>query len=109
MIKITDSVVIYDSPELLEVSGVELAASDIIPAIGARKTVRIMADRFHLNGMLAVPEGEVTLMARHIIGSEGAGIDVSGTLARRRRLPAGARARLPNGEAEHPLRLRVPS
>lgn len=82
MIKITDSVVIYDSPELLEVSGVELAASDIIPAIGARKTVRIMADRFHLNGMLAVPEGEVTLMARHIIGSEGAGIDVSGTNGR---------------------------
>lgn len=78
MIKITDSIVIYDTPELLEVSGRELAASDIIPAIGARKIVRIMADKFHLNGKLTVPQGEVTLMARHIIGGDGAEIDVSG-------------------------------
>lgn len=103
MIKITDKIVIYDTPDLLEVSGIELAASDIVPYIGSRKKLRILADRFHVNAAITVPMGDVMLVARHVIGGEGAILDVSGTNgldapSTPKTTPIDAKSPAPNGE-----------
>lgn len=103
MIKISDKIVIYDTPELLEICGRELTASEIIPYIGSRKKLRILADRFHLNGVLSVPGGDVLLAARHISSDDGFGIDVNGVNGRDapaspKPKPATADAPAPNGE-----------
>ncbi|WP_411839763.1 hypothetical protein [Paracoccus sp. ME4] len=103
MIKITDKIVIYDNPDLLEVSGIELSASDISPYIGSRKKLRIMADRFHFNAPITVPMGDVMLVARHVLGGDAAILNVSGTNgldapSTPKPTPVNAKSPAPNGE-----------
>lgn len=82
MIKITDKISIYDTPEMLEVSGRELSASEIVPFIGGRSDVRITADVLHIDTVIPAPGGVVTVVARMVIGGDGAVIDVSGVNGR---------------------------
>lgn len=78
MTQISETRIVLATPDSIEIATVDIRTSELVPLIGARKTIKIVAERVLVDASISAPSANMHVLADTIQSQDGMRLEVSG-------------------------------